>query len=59
MCYATYYIFNIHTNDPCNFRWKLCVEEHDLNVGNISRQQNKRKSKEKAAKIINRLWQHT
>ena len=33
--------FCIHTNDPFNPRLKLSVEELELNVGNISRQQNK------------------
>ena len=32
--------FCIHTNDPCNPRWKLCVIELKLNVENINRQHN-------------------
>ena len=32
--------FGIHTNDPCNPQWKLSMEELELNVGNINRQQN-------------------
>ena len=51
--------FCIHPNDICNPRWKLSVEELELNVGITNKQQNKRESNENATKIANWLWQHT
>ena len=51
--------FCIHTNDPCNTRWKLSLEEVELNVGKINRQQNNRISNENATKIAKWLWQHS
>lgn len=40
MAWVILHNFCIHTNDPCNPQWKLSMEELELNVGNINRQQN-------------------
>ena len=49
--------FCIAKYDPCNPRWRLIVEELELNNTVINRRVNKGESKENARKIADWLWE--
>lgn len=49
----------IATNDPCNPRWKLSVEELELLSRTIKRSESKFESNKNAGIIKNWLWEHT
>ena len=45
------------TNDPCNPRWILQVDESSLIDRNVNRKESKRESNANAEKIASWLWE--
>ena len=58
MACAILYNLCIARNDPCQYRWKLSVEQLELNAKDISRQQSNKESNENATKVANWLWEN-
>ena len=54
--YVMLHHFCIRTNDPCNPRWKLSVEELELSMRNRNRQQNEQESNENVTMTTNWIW---
>ena len=49
--------FCLVKHDPCNLRWRLNVEELELNNTVIKRRANKGESNKNAPKIADWLWE--
>ena len=49
--------FCIAKHDPCNPRWRLSVEDLELNNTVIKRRANKRESNKNTRKISDWLWE--
>ena len=47
----------IARNDPYNPRWRLTVEELELNSAYVRRHQSNSESNRNATKIVNSLWE--